>query len=88
MVIPMSRFVSCGFKRYSAIEELVFLQQFFPLQFRAAFAIVHLLHPTFFFRTITILCKKDNLIQLFFDDSFNTTYTSTTTFFFNNFKAN
>ena len=56
-----------AFSDYSAFDEFVFLlQQPFALDFCAAFAIVHLLHPMFFFRTNTILCRNGNFIPYFF----------------------
>ena len=41
----------------------------------------------FFFRTIYILCTFGNLIQLFFNYSFNTANTRTAAFFFDNFET-
>ncbi len=75
-----------AFSDYSAFDELAFLQR--PvLQFLAAFAIVHLLRSMFFFRTISIVCRLKNFIQLFFYYSFDTANTRTATFFFNDFEA-
>ena len=84
MKISMSQFVIVWL--LAIIQPLTNLL-FCNVQFLAAFAIVHLLRSMFFFRTISIVCRLKNFIQLFFYYSFDTANTRTATFFFNNFEA-
>ena len=65
-MIPVSQFVRVAFSDYSAFDEVcLLLQQPFAFVFLTACAIVHLLRPVFFFRTI-LSCAEPKILCNYF----------------------